>query len=106
MCYLVICFIALKIDDILFFTKAVFRKLEFLTNTALQERSFREENQKLLVIRDFDYLNSSSCRELNALQDGWPKTALKPKPSKLSIAENPYFPVSKRHFELFRKMIS
>ena len=70
------------------------------------ESSFQEENHKLLVIREFDYLNSSSCRELNALQDGWPKTVLKPKSSKLSIAENPYFPVSKRHFELFRKMIS
>ncbi len=65
--------------------------------------SFQKENLKLLVVQDFDYLNSSSCRELNALRDGWPKTVLKLKSSKLSIVENPYFPVSKRHFELFKK---
>ena len=70
------------------------------------ESIFREVNHKLLVIRGFDYHNSSSCREFNALQDGWHKAVLKPKSSKLRIAENPYFPVSKRHFERFRKVIS
>jgi hypothetical protein len=70
------------------------------------ESSCREENHRLLVIHDFDYLNSSSCRELNALQDRWPRTVPEIKSSKLKIAENSYFAVYKQHFGLIRKMIS
>ncbi len=69
------------------------------------EISFQKENLKLLVVQNFDYLNRSSCRELNALQDGWSKIVLELKSRKLSIVKNPFFPVSRRHFELFRKMI-